>query len=178
MLASTIGGGITIGTVANAYRIGFPAFWFVAAGGIAHFLQGALLSERVRASEALTLPDLANRYLGPAVRMEISLDHPRNLDRNLGGAVCRRGPHHHHPDGHAPPGCGGRSGRLHRGLYPDRRSEVGAPHGPVPVRGPGGSRRAGPGVPVPGQTARPGGHPDRPVQRKISGPWTWSTTWS
>lgn len=32
MLASTIGGGITIGTVANAYRIGFPAFWFVAAG--------------------------------------------------------------------------------------------------------------------------------------------------
>lgn len=73
MLASTIGGGITIGTVANAYRIGFPAFWFVAAGGIAHFLQGALLSERVRASEALTLPDLANRHLGPAVRMEISL---------------------------------------------------------------------------------------------------------
>ena len=73
MLASTIGGGITIGTVANAYRIGFPAFWFVAAGGIAHFLQGALLSERVRASEALTLPDLANRHLGTAVRMEISL---------------------------------------------------------------------------------------------------------
>ena len=73
MLASTIGGGITIGTVANAYRIGFPAFWFVAAGGLAHFLQGALLSERVRASEALTLPDLAHRYLGPAVRMEISL---------------------------------------------------------------------------------------------------------
>jgi len=73
MLASTIGGGITIGTVASAYRIGFPAFWFVAAGGIAHFLQGALLSERVRASEALTLPDLADRYLGPVVRMEISL---------------------------------------------------------------------------------------------------------
>lgn len=73
MLASTIGGGITIGTVASAYRMGFPAFWFVAAGGMAHFLQGALLSKRVRASEALTLPDLANRYLGPVVRMEISL---------------------------------------------------------------------------------------------------------
>jgi len=73
MLASTIGGGIAIGTVASAYRMGFPAFWFVAAGGLAHFLQGALLSKRVRASEALTLPDLANRYLGPLVRAEISV---------------------------------------------------------------------------------------------------------
>ncbi len=73
MLASTIGGGITIGTVSNAHGMGFPAFWFVAAGAFAHFLQGALLSRRVRESEALTLPDLANRLLGPAVRMEISL---------------------------------------------------------------------------------------------------------
>jgi solute:Na+ symporter, SSS family len=73
MLASTIGGGITIGTVASAYRIGFAAFWFVASGGIAHFLQGALLSRRVRESEALTLPDLANRYLGPAVRTEVAV---------------------------------------------------------------------------------------------------------
>lgn len=73
MLASTIGGGITIGTVASAYRMGFAAFWFVAAGGIAHFLQGALLSRRVRESEALTLPDLANRYLGAAVRAEVAV---------------------------------------------------------------------------------------------------------
>lgn len=64
MLASTIGGGITIGTVTRAYNIGFPAFWFVASGGIAHFLQGALLSSRVRRTEAVTLPDLSAKLVG------------------------------------------------------------------------------------------------------------------
>jgi SSS family solute:Na+ symporter len=73
MLASTIGGGITIGTVTRAYNIGFPAFWFVAAGGIAHFLQGALLSEKVRATEAVTLPDLADKLIGPSMRVLTSV---------------------------------------------------------------------------------------------------------
>lgn len=68
MLASTIGGGITIGTVQKASAMGFPAFWFVAAGGIAHFLQGLLLSRKVRDSQALTLADLAERTSGPAAR--------------------------------------------------------------------------------------------------------------
>ncbi len=67
MLASTIGGGITIGTVTRAYNIGFPAFWFVAAGGIAHFLQGALLSRKVRETEAVTLPDLAAKLVAPSL---------------------------------------------------------------------------------------------------------------
>ena len=68
MLASTIGGGLTIGTVSRAYNIGFPAFWFVAAGAIAHFLQGALLSRKVRETEAVTLPDLAEKLVGPSLR--------------------------------------------------------------------------------------------------------------
>jgi len=67
MLASTIGGGLTIGTVTRAYNIGFPAFWFVAAGAIAHFLQGALLSRKVRETEAVTLPDLAAKLVGPSL---------------------------------------------------------------------------------------------------------------
>ena len=73
MLASTIGGGITIGTVTRAYNIGFPAFWFVAAGGIAHFLQGALLSAKVRETEAVTLPDLADKLIGPSMRVLTSV---------------------------------------------------------------------------------------------------------
>ncbi|MBL8966450.1 MAG: hypothetical protein JNG85_05520, partial [Spirochaetaceae bacterium] len=68
MLASTIGGGITIGTVGKAFNLGFAAFWFVAAGAFAHFLQGAFLSRRVRESEALTMPDLAGKLGGKAVR--------------------------------------------------------------------------------------------------------------
>ena len=73
MLASTIGGGLTIGTVTRAYTIGFPAFWFVAAGGIAHFLQGALLSAKVRETEAVTLPDLADKLVGPSMRVLTSV---------------------------------------------------------------------------------------------------------
>jgi len=73
MLASTIGGGLTIGTVTKAYNIGFPAFWFVAAGALAHFLQGALLSRKVRATEAVTLPDLALKLVGPSMRTLTSI---------------------------------------------------------------------------------------------------------
>jgi SSS family solute:Na+ symporter len=73
MLASTIGGGIVIGTVDKAYAMGFAAFWFVAAGSIAHFLQGALLSKRVRETQALTLPDLAEKLGGRAVQRLVGL---------------------------------------------------------------------------------------------------------
>ena len=68
MLASTIGGGLTLGTVSKAYAIGFPAFWFVASGAIAHLLQGAFLSEKVRKTEALTLPDLAEKLSSSSVK--------------------------------------------------------------------------------------------------------------
>lgn len=67
MLASTIGGGLTIGTVNKAFMLGFPAFWFVASGSLAHFMQGLFLSEKVRKTEALTLPDLAARLSSPQV---------------------------------------------------------------------------------------------------------------
>ncbi len=73
MLASTIGGGITIGTVQKASTLGFCAFWFVAAGAFAHFAQGALLSRKVRASRALTLAELAEKSAVPAARTVTSL---------------------------------------------------------------------------------------------------------
>ncbi|OHD18679.1 MAG: hypothetical protein A2087_01440 [Spirochaetes bacterium GWD1_61_31] len=68
MLASTIGGALTVGAVTKTWTMGFPAFWFVAAGAIAHFLQGWLLSEKVRQTEALTLSDLADKLVGRSVR--------------------------------------------------------------------------------------------------------------
>lgn len=73
MLASTIGGGITIGTVQRASSMGFPAFWFVAAGGFAHFLQGIFLSRKVRDSRALTMAELADTLAGPSARLLTSL---------------------------------------------------------------------------------------------------------
>ncbi len=73
MLASTIGGGITMGTVGKAYAMGAAAFWFVAAGAIAHLIQGIYLSKPVRESEALTLPDLAGKLGGDAVRKLVAI---------------------------------------------------------------------------------------------------------
>ncbi len=73
MLASTIGGGLTIGTVQKAAVMGFPAFWLVAAGGFAHFLQGLLLSRRVRESQALTMAELAAKLAGRPAGLLTSL---------------------------------------------------------------------------------------------------------
>jgi len=73
MLASTVGGGITIGTIQKASVMGFPAFWFVAAGGIAHLLQGLLLSRKVRESEAVTMADLAHKTAGAEARLLTSI---------------------------------------------------------------------------------------------------------
>ena len=73
MLASTIGGGITIGTVQRASTMGFPAFWFVAAGGFAHFLQGYFLSRKVRDSRALTMAEMADTMAGSSARILTSI---------------------------------------------------------------------------------------------------------
>jgi len=73
MLASTIGGGITMGTVSKAYTIGAAAFWFVAAGALAYLIQGIYLSKPVRDSEALTLPDLAGKLGGQPVRKLVAI---------------------------------------------------------------------------------------------------------
>lgn len=68
MMASTIGGGLTLGSVTKTWNMGFPAFWLIAAGALAHYLQGLLLSAKVRETEALTMPDMANKLVGPSVQ--------------------------------------------------------------------------------------------------------------
>ncbi len=73
MLASTIGGSLTIGTVTKTYGMGFPAFWFVAAGGFAHFLQAFFLSERVRKTEAMTMAEMAGKLSDDKLRFVTSL---------------------------------------------------------------------------------------------------------
>ena len=73
LVASMIGSGSTIGMANNAFRIGFPAFWFLAVGGIGLILQSVLLSEKVRESKATSLPDLADKTMGQGVRVLVSL---------------------------------------------------------------------------------------------------------
>lgn len=73
LMASLLGSGSTVGMTNNAFRIGFPAFWFLAVGGIGLILQSVLLSEKVRASEAVSLPDLSHKTMGGAVRVLVSV---------------------------------------------------------------------------------------------------------
>ncbi|BBO89258.1 sodium:solute symporter family protein [Desulfosarcina ovata] len=73
LMASMIGSGSTIGLADKAFSKGFPAIWFLAVGGIGLILQAWLLSEKVRASRAVTLPDLAQQTMGPQTRFLVAL---------------------------------------------------------------------------------------------------------
>lgn len=73
LMASMIGSGSTIGLTDKAFAKGFPAIWFLAVGGIGLLLQSWLLSEKVRASKAVTLPDLAQMTMGSQTRFLVAL---------------------------------------------------------------------------------------------------------
>jgi SSS family solute:Na+ symporter len=73
LMASMIGSGSTVGLVDKAFAKGFPAIWFLAVGGIGLLLQAWLLSEKVRASKAVTLPDLAQQTMGSKTRFLVAL---------------------------------------------------------------------------------------------------------
>lgn len=73
LMASMIGSGSTIGLTDKAFSKGFPAIWFLAVGGIGLLLQSWLLSEKVRASKAVTLPDLAQKTMGSQTRFLVAL---------------------------------------------------------------------------------------------------------
>ncbi|MDX9800999.1 MAG: sodium:solute symporter family protein [Spirochaetia bacterium] len=72
LMASMIGSGSTIGLADKTYTKGFPAIWFLAVGGIGLILQSLLLSEKVRKSEAVTLPDLAEKTMGNSTRVLVA----------------------------------------------------------------------------------------------------------
>lgn len=66
MLATIVGGSATIGLIERAYTIGFPAFWWLAVGSAGLLAQAVVLSERVRALDAYTLPDVVETTMGKA----------------------------------------------------------------------------------------------------------------
>lgn len=72
LMASMIGSGSTMGLADKTYTKGFPAIWFLAVGGIGLILQSLLLSEKVRKSGAVTLPDLAEKTMGNSTRILVA----------------------------------------------------------------------------------------------------------
>jgi SSS family solute:Na+ symporter len=73
LLATTIGASATLGVVNLAYRIGFPAFWWLGAGSIGLIFQAIFLSEKVRAFEGYTLPHIAKIVSGEEGKLIIAI---------------------------------------------------------------------------------------------------------
>ena len=73
LLATTIGASTTIGLSDTVYSIGFPGIWWLAFGAIGLILQSFILSERVKAVDADTLPDLAKKTVGSSAELILSL---------------------------------------------------------------------------------------------------------
>ena len=64
LLATMLGASTTIGITDTVYSIGFPGIWWLVFGAVGLFLQAWLLSGRVRAIGADTLPHLAEITVG------------------------------------------------------------------------------------------------------------------
>lgn len=73
LLASVVGASSTMGVINMGYKIGFPAFWWLGVGAIGLTLQAIWISARIKASEAYTLPDLAEKFFGREVRYAVAL---------------------------------------------------------------------------------------------------------
>lgn len=72
LLASVVGGSSTIGTSTKIYSSGSTAVWIIIVGGIALIAQSVLLSSKVRESNALTLPHLAEIKMGVPTAVAVS----------------------------------------------------------------------------------------------------------
>jgi SSS family solute:Na+ symporter len=68
IVASCVGASATMGMIGMAFHAGLPAFWWLGAGCVGLLALTLLLSARVRASGAYTMPELAERHLGAPAR--------------------------------------------------------------------------------------------------------------
>ena len=64
LIASCVGGSATIGMCGLAYTVGLPAIWWLASGAVGLAVLTYFLAARVRRSNALTMPELVQSYVG------------------------------------------------------------------------------------------------------------------
>lgn len=73
LLATVIGASATIGIADTVNSIGFPGIWWLVFGAVGLVLQSFILSEKIRRSGAVTLPDLINITAGRTAEVITSL---------------------------------------------------------------------------------------------------------
>ncbi|MCR5624975.1 MAG: sodium:solute symporter family protein [Lachnospiraceae bacterium] len=72
-LATVIGASATIGLTDTVNQIGFPGVWWLVFGAIGLILQSLLLSEKIRETNADTLPHMTNIMFGREAEILLSL---------------------------------------------------------------------------------------------------------
>ncbi|MBQ7652579.1 MAG: sodium:solute symporter family protein [Victivallales bacterium] len=73
ILATIIGASTTIGIVDTAYRIGFPAVWWLLWGSVGLLAQSLTIASRFRAFHADTMPDVARITVGRGAETLLAL---------------------------------------------------------------------------------------------------------
>ena len=73
LLATMIGASATVGVADTVRQIGFPGVWWLLFGAIGLILQAFLISEKVRETNADTLPELAKITVGRGAELIISI---------------------------------------------------------------------------------------------------------
>lgn len=73
LMATMIGASATIGVADRVVEIGFPAFWWLGVGAVGLVLQALVLSEKIRALDANTLPEVASKTVGQGARKLLAL---------------------------------------------------------------------------------------------------------
>ncbi|MCI6988079.1 MAG: sodium:solute symporter family protein [Campylobacter sp.] len=68
VMASCIGASATIGLVANVYKYGFPAIWWLLAGALGLSVLALLFAKKLRKTGVLTLPQLCEVYISNSAR--------------------------------------------------------------------------------------------------------------
>jgi SSS family solute:Na+ symporter len=72
IVVSCVGASATIGMIGMAFTLGTPAFWWLGAGCIGLTFLSWLLAQKVRASGAMTMPQMVETFLGKTARPLIS----------------------------------------------------------------------------------------------------------
>ncbi len=64
LMATMIGASATLGIIERSAIIGFPAIWWLIVGALGLIMQGIFLSKKIRSMNAITLPNLVEKYVG------------------------------------------------------------------------------------------------------------------
>jgi SSS family solute:Na+ symporter len=73
IVVSCVGASATIGMIGMAFTLGTPAFWWLGAGCVGLTFLSWLLAQKVRASGAMTMPQMVETFLGKTARPLISV---------------------------------------------------------------------------------------------------------